>query len=406
MIGKRSRVYMTSKASKRYAQQFIQGGKERGLRGGVIYVLRKFPVLYHATIEEVQAALGVERLLTLVDRLAADETRRLDASADDLMVLQPTGAYALAAGKTLGMGDLVAALTPFGRVCLEVSALALVALDGRHPLMRARTDAGTKLEEIQCEGKDVDQVFFQRTFGQNNLTNAMSLVAEHFWTWFDLELAAVKATPDGARHLSLMTNKTTMQDSPLPGGDFTGEVLAHRLAVRVVETSDPERREKYEAVVAWYAGLPAFQRAVLELHLCVITPMKKLHGVNALLLPSTSSFYETYFGTPATGAAFACETFRAMFEAELATDFIRTTFTRDELAVLRKLLRQGGLPKGEEVGLHVLNLLKREVDLLRMTQAGPTTVCKSTELYEALIAKIVPLNLLQRMTLSMYLLVH
>lgn len=406
MISKRSRLYMTTKASKRYAHQFIQGGKERGLRGGVIYILRKFPVLYHATIEEVRAALGVERLLTLIDRLAADETRRLDASAEDLMVLQPDGSYAQAAASALGMGEMVAALTPFGRVCLEINALALVALDGRHPLARVRADGGTKIEEIQCEAKDVDRVFFQRTFGQNNLTNAMSLVAEHFWAWFDLELAAIKATPDGARHLPLMTNKTTMQDSPLPGGDFAGEVLAHRLAVRVVETTDPERRAQDEAIVAWYAGRPAFQRAVLELHLCVITPMKKLHGVNALLLPSTSSFYETYFGKPATGAAFACETFRTMFEAELATDFIRTTFTRDELAVLRKLLQLAGLPKGEEVGLHVLNLLKREVDLLRLNQAGEASVCKSMALYEELIAKIVPLNLLQRMALSMYLLVH
>lgn len=389
-------LYLTPPAVERFSAKFVQEGeKKRGVRGGVIYAVRKFPVLYHAGLDEALSRLGVDSLLKVVARLAADEEARLLRS-EAQMTLRPHGAFALAAGQALGIAPL-AALSPFARVCLEVNALAVIAKDGRWPLQRVKPEGKERLREFALEAKDFDLAFYQGTFGEANLVSALSLVGESFWIWFDQELATVRATPEGATHLQRL-ERGVMEDSPLPAGDYAGEALAHRIAVVAAAGADARARAAGADLVRWFEALPAFARAALELHLWTPLPMKDLAGVNALLLPSTADFFRRYFGTPATGAAFACETFRALFEAELATGFVRDTFSDQELALLRRLLGETGLPKGEGVGLHLLSLLKREIDL--------NAACDRRTLdgYEALIAKIAPLSPLRRLALSVFLL--
>jgi hypothetical protein len=398
---KRYFIYISKQANARYSTKFIQEGKVTGVRGGVIYVLRKFPVLYHATLDEVRQALGVKNLLAVINRLAPAQERRGESTEVSAMMQQPDGRFALEAGKALGLGAEVATLPAFGRVCLELAALSLLVTDQNVPLIRPKDFDGEKPFEIQCVKKDFDLPFFVQMFGEMNLVSAMSLVAEHFWTWFDQEFEAVKRSPEGAAYLPQMIE--VMDDAPLPAGDLIGVALAHRLSVETVMVGDPERRRAWAELVAWCEALPTFRRAVLEMHLCKVVPVKKLKRVSALLLPSTERFYAEHFGSITAGVAFACETLRMLYEGELTKNFIARTFTQDELDLLRELVSVAGLPKGEDIGLHLLHLLDREIRLRRTGQDATVALAATVDQFETLIVKIQPLSVLQRIALFVFL---
>lgn len=399
--GPRYSFYIDRPTHERYSEKFVpkaaKGEKARGVRGGVLYVLRKFPALYHATIDEASRVLGDSRWARLTDRLATQEKDRLKTvPSRELMMFRLDGGFAVRAAAELGFGAVVEGLPAFARVSLEIGALMLLA--DQDQLEIPRQERGSRqLLEMQAFRKDFDLVFYARGFGKTNLSAALGLITRHFWAWHDAEMREVGRESQADRLLPVL--KAAMGDSVLPEGNFTGEALRHRLTVQAARAATASERALCDEALAWYAAGTAFRRAALELFACTHLTLGHLKLVSTKVLPSTVDFFETHFGSAAAGAGFACETMRALLEAQLATGFIRATFEERELLLLGELLREGGLPKGEEIGLHLLNLIDSQVGRLQMGGEDDAQPGGTIEDYEELLRKILPLSLLERIML-------